>query len=253
VPAGRDTVASPERRNFLTAEWRDLLLLNYAADQASLRPYVPFGTELDEWHGTTYLSVVGFRFLNTRVLGLSIPGHRSFCEVNFRFYVRRHTSSGWRRGVVFLKEIVPRRAVVAIARVLYGEPYVYRAMSHEGTLAGSRTAVGSTLKYCWRSGNSWNRVAGTVAAEPRPLEPDSEAEFITARHWGYTTRRAGRTDEYPVTHPPWPVSAVEEAELVCDVSRTWGNPFADALSASPRSAFAAAGSPVTVGFGIRVT
>jgi hypothetical protein len=237
--------------HFLTAEWRDLLMLNYAADPSSLRSHVPSGTELDQWNGTTYLSVVGFRFLKTRILGVSVPGHRSFCEVNLRFYVRRRTPDGWRRGVVFLKEIVPRRAVAAIARVLYGEPYVYRTMSGEGTL-GDATSAGSTLKYRWLSDESWNWVAGKVAAVPTPLEPGSEAEFITEHYWGYTARRAGRTSEYHVTHPPWLVSAIEQPALVCDVSRTWGRPFADALSDSPRSGFAAAGSPVTVGFGVRV-
>lgn len=241
-----------ERRPFLAAEWRDLLMLNYVADPSSLRPHVPSGTELDQWNGTTYLSVVGFRFLKTQILGVSIPGHGSFCEVNLRFYVRRRTPDGWRRGVVFLKEIVPRCAVAAIARVLYGEPYVYRVMSREGTLANSTPAAGSTLKYRWRSDERWNWIAGKVAGDPTLLKPGSEAEFITAHYWGYTARRAGRTSEYHVTHHPWLVSAIEQPELVCDVSRTWGRPFADPLSDSPRSAFAASGSPVTVGFGVQV-
>lgn len=227
-------------------------MLNYAADEASLSPHVPRGTELDKWNGTSYLSVVGFRFLKTHILGLPVLGHRSFCEVNLRFYVRRRTPDGWRRGVVFLKEIVHRRAVVAIARVLYGEPYVYRAMFREGALADVTPVASSTLKYCWRSGRTWNWIAGKVAAAPTPLEPGSEAEFITEHYWGYTARRAGRTNEYQVTHPPWLVSTVEEPQLVCDVSRTWGSPFADALSDTPRSAFAVAGSHVTVGFGVRV-
>ena len=44
-----------------------------------------------------YVSLVGFRFLNTRVLGVSIPFHRDFDEVNLRFYVRRNIGSEVRR------------------------------------------------------------------------------------------------------------------------------------------------------------
>lgn len=64
-------------------------MLNYAVDPAILTPHLPAGVELDAWRGTTYLSVVGFQFLGTRVLGLPIPFHRNFPEVNLRFYVRR--------------------------------------------------------------------------------------------------------------------------------------------------------------------
>ncbi|HEX8362069.1 MAG TPA: DUF2071 domain-containing protein, partial [Longimicrobium sp.] len=90
---------------FLAAEWRDLVMLNYEADPAALRPLVPAGTELDAWGGTTYVSMVGFLFLRTRVLGIPIPFHQDFEEVNLRFYVRRRGPEGWRRGVVFVREI----------------------------------------------------------------------------------------------------------------------------------------------------
>jgi uncharacterized protein YqjF (DUF2071 family) len=86
---------------FLTAEWRDLAMLNYEIDAAVLRPFVPAGTELDAWGGRTFVSVVGFRFLGTRVRGVPVPGHRDFEELNLRFYVRRVADDGPRRGVVF--------------------------------------------------------------------------------------------------------------------------------------------------------
>src|SRR5881227_3140759 len=108
--------ASPvSQRRFFSAEWRYLAMLNYEIDPAILRPLVPAGTELDGWGGVVYVSMVGFLFLRTRVLGVSIPGHRNFEEVNLRFYVRRKVDGAWRRGVVFVKEIVPRRAIAAVA------------------------------------------------------------------------------------------------------------------------------------------
>ena len=68
-------------------------MLNYEVPPALLGPMVPVGTELDTWGGITLASIVGFRFLDTRVFGIPIPGHRNFDEVNLRFYVRRRGST----------------------------------------------------------------------------------------------------------------------------------------------------------------
>jgi len=169
---------------FLTAEWRYLAMLNYEIDPAVLRPRVPAGTELDRWEGRTFVSVVGFLFLQTRVLGWSVPFHRDFEEVNLRFYVRRKTDDGWRRGVVFIKEIVPRRAIAAVARLAYNEHYVAMAMRHViETEAGSLAREGA-VEYGWRSGSSWSRLrVGTVGAPRAPVAGSAEA-FITDHYWG---------------------------------------------------------------------
>jgi uncharacterized protein len=114
-------------RPFLTAAWHQLAMLNYEVDAALLAPYIPSGLEIDYWQGRTYVSLIGFRFLNTRVLGFPIPFHRSFDEVNLRFYVRREEC----RGVVFIREIVPRAAIALVARRVYGENYVSLPMRHQ--------------------------------------------------------------------------------------------------------------------------
>ena len=41
---------------FLKAEWRKLVLANYAIDPSLLSKYVPAGTTLDLWKGTCYVS-----------------------------------------------------------------------------------------------------------------------------------------------------------------------------------------------------
>jgi uncharacterized protein YqjF (DUF2071 family) len=245
-------VRSPEPRTFLTAEWRHLLMLNYAADPRILRPHVPRGTELDDWSGTTYLSIVGFMFLKTRVLGLPIPWHRSFTEVNLRFYVRRRAAEGWRSGVVFLKEIVPRRAVAAIARLCYNEPYVNLPMSHHAEVHGRTLVPGSVLKYSWQHEARWCSVAGRVAGPPEEPSAESEARFITEHYWGYSTRRGGGTSEYQVTHAPWRVTDAIEPRFAGDVASLYGVQYTDALAGPPRSAFIASGSPVRVGAGARI-
>src|SRR5215470_3901661 len=117
-------------RPFVTAELRDVLMLNYEVDPALLSGLVPSGTELDLWQGKTFISLVGFRFLDMKVLGVPILFHRDFDEINLRLYVRRHEGNEVKRGVAFIREIVPRRAVATIARVLYNEQNVTRPTWH---------------------------------------------------------------------------------------------------------------------------
>jgi uncharacterized protein YqjF (DUF2071 family) len=231
---------------FLTAEWRDLVLLNYEIDPEILAKRAPPGTELDAWRGRTLVSVVGFRFLRTRVLGLPIPLHRNFDEVNLRFYVRRTVPDGVRRGVVFVKEIVPRRAIAWVARSSFNENYVALPMRHEVSLPGCAT-------YQWRFRGRWNGLAAQVASAPRLPAPDSEAEFLTEHYWGYALQRDGATLEYRVEHAPWRSWRAATAALDCDVAGLYGPQLAPFLSRSPCSAFVAEGSPVLVRRGLRLS
>lgn len=257
-------------------------MLNYEVDPKVLRSLVPAGTELDQWQGRTFVSVVGFLFLNTRVFGVAIPWHRDFEEVNLRFYVRRKASDGWRRGVVFVKEIVPRFAIALTARVVYGENYVALPMSHriEGenrssadpeAVTDSRVvsnsaamtdprvvsnsaamtdprvvSVPSAVSYSWRFRGRENRLALTVGGDCEQAHEGSEAEFITEHYWGYARRRDGRTMEYRVEHPRWKIARATTAELDCDVAGLYGSQFVEFLQAPPVSAFLADGSEVTV-------
>ncbi len=237
------------RAPFLTARWRWLAMLNYEVDPALLRPLVPAGTELDAWDGVTYASVVGFMFMDTRVLGVPIPFHRDFEELNLRFYVRRKGPEGWRRGVVFIKEIVPRFAIAAVARVVYGENYVALPMRHRLEIA---TETGGTVEYGWRLGGRWCSVRATVRGPAGPLAEGSEEEFITEHYWGYARQRDGGTVEYQVEHPRWNVWRAESSSLDCDVAALYGPAFAAPLSAAPRSALVADGSPIIVRQGRRI-
>jgi hypothetical protein len=117
-----DTAPDRKQGVFLTAEWRHLVMLNYPIERALLEPLLPPGLELDEFGSITYVSVVGFLFLQTRVLGIPFPFHRNFEE--------HRAPEGWHRGVVFVREIVPRRAIAKLARLLYGEPYLAFPMTH---------------------------------------------------------------------------------------------------------------------------
>jgi uncharacterized protein len=237
---------------FLTAEWRRLAMLNYEVDPAILRPFAPRGVELDAWDNRHFVSIVGFLFLETRVLGLPIPFHQDFEEINLRFYVRRRAEDGWRRGVVFIKEIVPRWAIATVARVVYNENYAARRMSHRMDLANGTIAPNGSVEYSWRDGGSWHHVRAKTAGGAQPLVAGSEEEFITEHYWGYAAQRDGGCVEYQVEHPRWRVWRTSEASFDCDVKRVYGREFVECLSAKPASAFVADGSAVVVRKGVKI-
>ena len=239
-----DATPPPRRRRFLTAEWRHLLMLNYPVERTLLEPFVPAGTVLDTYRGNACVSLVGFLFLQTRVFGLPVPLHRDFEEVNLRFYVRRFADGGWRRGVVFIKEIVPKPLIAAIARFAYNEAYVALPMSHRVELhpQGGPEAV----EFGWRHEGESFALRAKTSGEARLPAPGSLDEFITEHYWGYVRQRDVRSLEYQVEHPPWRLWTAADAAFEGDATRLYGEAFAAVLRQAPASAFLAEGSPVTV-------
>jgi hypothetical protein len=235
---------------FLKAEWRYLAILNFDVDPAVLSPLVPAGTELDSWEGRTVVSLVGFLFLKTRIFGIPVPFHRNFEEVNLRFYVRRKTSDGWRRAVVFVKELVPRFAIALTARALYGENYVAVPMSHRIGLANENGEAVRRVSYRWKASGRENSIQLMAQGESREIKPGSEEEFITEHYWGYTKRKQGRTLEYQVAHPRWRTWTAKNAEFSGEIEHLYGSQFVESLRVLPTSAFLADGSEVTVFKGI---
>ena len=239
-------------RIFLTAEWRYLAMLNYEIDPTILYPLVPKGTELDDWHGRYFVSIVGFQFLNTRVLRMPLPYHINFEEVNLRFYVRYQGPEGWRRGVVFIKELVPRWAIATVARLLYNENYQALPMRHALKIEKVNEEQTIRVAYGWRPGKQWQGMHIQANGTPDSLIPGSEEEFITEHYWGYTSQRDGGTAEYQVEHPPWNVWTANDVKFDCDVARLYGEQYVKALQTDPGSAFLADGSAVIVRRGQRI-
>lgn len=237
-------------RPFLTARWDDLVLLNFRCPRELLEPLVPRGTALDSWRGDTLVSLVGFFFRNTRVLGLRIPFHHTFEEVNLRFYVRRTTSSGeTRRAVVFIRELVPRTAIAALARWTYNEPYLAVPMDHRSSLSETQ---GGAVEYSWRHRDAPFAISASVSG-PAILPPaDSDAEFITEHYWGYTRQRDGSTIEYQVEHPQWPTWEASSAQFAGDGAALYGPAFGEVLASRPHSVFVAKGSEIAVHVGARI-
>lgn len=224
-------------------------MLNYEVAPLLLARYLPAGCELDSWGGRTFLSLVAFQFLRTRVLGVPIPFHRNFEEVNLRFYVRRRHEGVWRRGVVFVKEIVPRRAIAWVARHVYGENYVALPMRH--AISGLESDSG-TASYQWRRAGAWEGARLSVSGSPILPPEESEESFITEHYWGYARQPDGGTVEYQVEHPRWRVWRATGGALDCDAGSLYGAEFSRVLSGPFSTAFLAEGSAVTVRRGRRL-
>ncbi len=247
---GNESQPLPGERVFLSAEWRDLVMLNYEVDPGILAKYVPPGTELDAFEGRTYVSLVGFCFLHTKLFGiLSVPFHSEFEEVNLRFYVRRRGPRGDRRGVVFIREIVPKRAVARVARFAYGENYVCHPMRHNVSTQGP----GRTAEYQWRRGRAWSRLFAEGSVGPSYAAEGSLEQFITEHYWGYAAQRKGGSLEYHVSHAPWRVWTSTTAGFGGDGTGLYGPELAAILRRPPDSAFIVDGSPVFVSTGRRIS
>jgi uncharacterized protein YqjF (DUF2071 family) len=229
---------------FLHAEWRKLVMANYAVDQKLLDPYLPYKTELDLWNGICYVSLVGFMFIDTRVKGFRIPFHTNFEEVNLRFYVRYHDNGKWKRGVVFIKEIVPRWALSFVANHFYGEKYQTLPMSHSWSISDDQF----TVEYKWKK-SRWNSLKVITANHTSLILDNSEEEFITEHYWGYTKISNEFTSEYEVVHPKWEVFQTKDYALDVDFGDVYGPGFDFLTREKPRSVFLAEGSEIKIRHG----
>ena len=224
-------------------------MLNYEIDPTVLTQHVPPGTSLDSFKGRTYVSLVGFRFRRTKLLGhFPVPFHTDFDEVNLRFYVRRKEGSDDRRGVVFIAEVVPRHAIAAAARLVYGENYTCLPMKHNI----ETEEFEKTAEYRWRIDGRWCRLSARTIGAPQHPQAGSLEQFITEHYWGYSTQWDGRCLEYHVSHVPWQVWATSAARFEGDASSLYGREFGQVLQRRPDCAFVADGSPVIVFRGNRV-
>lgn len=215
-------------------------MVTYAVDPRRVIDRVPLGTTLDSWRGKTLVSLVGFQFLDTKVLGAPIPFHQNFEEVNLRFYVRRVTDDGARTGVVFIREMVPRPIVGGMARLLYREPYLIVPMR-----SNVPNSVPPEVEYQWEIGGHWCTLAGQGEGEGSEPSPGSLEEFLTVRHWGYNGEPGKETLEYQVDHPRWRLWHVRQSQVEHMADALCGMELGREL-VTPISALIAEGSAVTI-------
>jgi hypothetical protein len=234
---------------FLTAEWHKLIMAQYEVEPATLAPWIPPGLELDLFQGHCYVSLVGFLFDRVRVKRIPVPFHTSFEEVNLRFYVTRTEPDGTRkRGVVFIREFVPRSAIAFIANLFYEEPYEAVSMGH----SVHTTPDALLVSYRWGNPKNWQRITVEALPHLRPIEPGGDEEFITEHFWGYTKRSDGATYEYGVQHPRWSAYPIRNSAIDVDFGAQYGPAFANLNGRQPASVLLAEGSAVTVSKGKRI-
>ena len=228
--------------SFLNAEWRKLAIANYIVDKNLLTKYVPSGTELDLWNGKCYLSLMGFMFVNTKMLGVKIPFHVNFEEVNLRFYVKRLENGEWKRGVVFIKEIVSKWALTFVANTAYKEHYETLPMTHSWNTENDIR----TVEYKWKKLGKWNSMSVTASIDKFEIAANSETEFITEHYWGYAKVTDKKTNEYEVTHPKWEAYKVTDFKIDVDYGAVYGSEFEIVNSMEPASVMLTEGSEITV-------
>jgi len=237
------------KRKFMEARWENLLMLNYEVPPEILEPYLPPYTVLDLWQGKALVSMVGFEFLETKVIGVKWPFHVDFEEVNLRFYVKYFDGTEWKRGAVFISEIVPKSMIVLIANNLYKEHYRALPMRHSQIPAGNDHI---DVAYEWKLKGTWNKLGATISNQFEDIKPGSPEEFIFEHYWGYNKLTALSTMQYQVEHISWQVAEVTNPVFDGDIAALYGEAFVPFLSVKPYSAFFANGSAINVRIGEKI-
>ncbi|MGK0412615.1 MAG: hypothetical protein ACJA1B_000813 [Polaribacter sp.] len=228
--------------SFLKAEWRKLAFANYEVEPSILEKYVPPGTELDLCEGKCFVSLIGFIFLNTKILGIKIPFHKTVEEVNLRFYVKRFENNSWKRGAVFIKEIVSKPALTFVANTIYKEHYETMPMKY----SWEENALNRSVSYHWKKNKIWQSFKVTAALKESEIEVNSETEFITEHYWGYAKVNPQKTNEYEVMHPRWKQYKVESSEIKVDFELVYGKEFEFLNRVKPTSIMLIEGSKITI-------
>jgi uncharacterized protein YqjF (DUF2071 family) len=231
-----------KKSKFLTAEWRKLIMANYVVDPSILEKLLPYKTVLDSFNGKCYVSLVGFMFQNTRILNLSVPFHTDFPEINLRFYVKFREDNEWKRGVVFVKEIVPKPAISFVANLIYKEKYISLPVRHSEEFNENSLKI----SYEWKFRNHWQKLSVNTLQHSVPLVTGSEEEFITEHFWGYSNINKYTSAEYEVAHPRWEIYPVKDFEIACNFKDLYGAEFSTLDAMKPQSVFLAEGSKITV-------
>jgi uncharacterized protein len=235
-----------EKKNsiFLSASWQYLAMINYEVDPEILTPHLPPFTSLDFFEGKALVSVVGFLFNHTKVLGIKWPFHTHFEEVNLRYYVKHFNGSQWKRGVGFVSEIVPKPLIAMAANLLYNEHYSSAQMSHLVKEENNQLLV----EYNWKmKGREWNSIQIEADTVLQDIATGSEEEFILEHYYGYNKLTDNVTIEYGVEHPRWQVYPVTGYSLNADIENLYGPPFVSFIQGvKPHSIFLAKGSDIIV-------
>jgi uncharacterized protein YqjF (DUF2071 family) len=229
---------------FLKGEWRNLIMINYEIDPDVLAAYLPAHTELDTFNGKHYVSLVGFLVKDSKVKGVIVPYHRTFEEINLRFYVRHVKPDGtWKRGVVLIKEIVPKKLSALVANKIFGENHEACDTRH---LWSNPTEDKVSIEYMWKRTTDWDWIAVTAAGVSYFPKQKTEEHYLTEQDRVYSKGKKNTTTEYNIEHSNWRIHKVHYSDINCNFEKNFGKDFAHLNKAKPASVYLADGSAIAM-------
>jgi uncharacterized protein len=232
------------KKAFLAANWENLAVATFEVEKQLLKEFLPGKTELNDWNGKFFLSLVGFMFSKTTLLGIPVPFYRKFEELNLRFYVKHKSNTGWKKAVVFIKEIAPSRIIGLTAKWLYHENFIHLPMNHSITADSNKKII----EYSWKVNADWNRLRLQTSLLPSAMPGESLESFIADHYYGYTKTSDDKTLEFEVQHRPWKIYPALSFDMKLDAKTIYGEEFSHCFAQKPLTAFLMDGSETKISF-----
>lgn len=228
------------------AEWREIVVISFEIDPKILRSYVPPKTEIDSFEGATFVSLMARVCKNVKPYGWPIVFAKSVEQVQLRFYVKRQTAEGYRRGVCLIRDYVPSKKVSLFLNWMFKHRFNQVRIQRESkNFDKALPDAMPEVEYRWETGDVWNHVKVKARSEMRKQEKETKESFVLDHHFGYTVRE-GKTYEFFVEYNPWALWDAKSGSFECDTEQVFGRHFVRALKQRPASVFLARGSEVII-------
>ena len=168
----------------------------------------------------------------------------NFPEINLRFYVRHTDENGnIKRGVVFIKEFVPKPCIAAVANKIYNEPYTAIKMSSTYDINEHKL----TIQHLFVKDKIEHELKFIVENEPYFPSEDSTEHFFKEHEWGFGTTKSGKLTMYRVEHPKWRIYPLKTRfELDVHFDKLYGENWNILNGKLPYNILVAEGSPIKV-------
>ena len=231
-----------QNRIFLKANWLRLASANYVVDPSILEKHIPNGTVLEAHNGKYFVSLVAFRYCETRLLNVRVPYHNIFEEINLRFYVKREITPGnWRSEVAFTKLFFPKTALTLVAKHIYKENYETKKMRHNWSDNGNELFTSYGLKK-----NRWHSFDLVSDKKSSPIFSNTSEDFFSKHYWGTSKINRKSCTIYKIDHPVWESHKVLRSNISFDFNTVFGAEFKHLTNTEPDSTHLFNGSKVLV-------
>lgn len=226
------------KKLFMSCSWTNLLYVNFRIDAKLINALLPKDLEADLFDGFAILSFVGFRFTDARLLGIKIPFHQKFPEINLRTYVKSKKNPT-EKGIYFISEMVPKFMTYFVGKFIFGEPF-------------SRINVQEILNensfgYKIENKNEGLEMSAILSQNLNEQIKNKEEEFIVDRVFAFCGKANKKSKKYEVQHPKWNLMKAENSNYIFSnlshISKLLNNFL---QGATPSSIFATDGSAVDV-------